>query len=392
MEYTFAQRVSQMESSAIREILKITESPGVISFAGGLPAPEMFPLGELRKAFNAVMGEGDATVLQYSTTEGYLPLRQHIAAAMVEKGVSAEPEKILLTNGSQQALDLLAKVFIDPGDTVMVENPSYLGAIQVFRSYQAKFVAVPTDEGGVVVEALEKAIGEKRPKLIYLTPTFKNPTGVTMGLERRKAVADLLEKHQIPLIEDDPYGELRYDGIAVPPIKSFDKSGRFIYLSTFSKTVAPGLRLGWVVAQGDLMTKLVLAKQGTDLHTGTLVQRAVHHYLKHSDVNGHIGAIELEYGRRRDEMLEAMEQKFPSSVNWTKPQGGMFIWVTLPPALNATLMLKEAVSQKVAYVPGAPFFPGDDGHNFLRLNFSNSTPAQIQEGIDRLAKLLERNV
>lgn len=392
MEYTFAQRVSQMESSAIREILKITESPGVISFAGGLPAPEMFPLGELRKAFNAVMGEGDATVLQYSTTEGYLPLRQHIAAAMVEKGVSAEPEKTLLTNGSQQALDLLAKVFIDPGDTVMVENPSYLGAIQVFRSYQAKFVAVPTDEGGVVVEALEKAIGEKRPKLIYLTPTFKNPTGVTMGLERRKAVADLLEKHQIPLIEDDPYGELRYDGIAVPPIKSFDKGGSVIYLSTFSKTVAPGLRLGWVVAQGDLMTKLVLAKQGTDLHTGTLVQRAVHHYLKHSDVNGHIGAIELEYGRRRDEMLEAMEQKFPSSVNWTKPQGGMFIWVTLPPALNATLMLKEAVSQKVAYVPGAPFFPGDDGHNFLRLNFSNSTPAQIQEGIDRLAKLLERNV
>lgn len=392
MDYAFAGRVEQMESSAIREILKVTERPGIISFAGGLPAPEMFPLEEIRQAFNEVLGSGDASALQYSTTEGYPPLREYIAAVMGDRGVSAGPDDILLTNGSQQGLDLLAKLFIDPGDVVVVENPSYLGAIHVFRSYQANFAVVPADRGGIQVEALEEVLRGLRPKLIYLTPTFKNPTGVTMDPDRRRAVADLTERYGVPLVEDDPYGELRYSGDPVRPVKAFDRGGRVIYLSTFSKTVAPGLRLGWIVAGRELMTKLVLAKQGTDLHTGTLVQRGIHRYLTSSDVTGHIGAIRREYGRRRDAMVRAMRETFNAGTTWTEPEGGMFLWVTLPPCLDATHLLKEAIEEKVAYVPGAPFFAAGGGENCLRLNFSNSPPSRIEDGIGRLARLLKRNI
>lgn len=388
MNFSFSERVNQMESSVIREILKVTESPGVISFAGGLPAPEMFPLAEIQEAFSRVLDNGNSSALQYSTTEGYAPLREYIAAAMHKKGIPAQPSEILMTNGSQQALDLLAKLFIDPGDPVIIESPSYLGAIQVFRSYQARFVAVPTDTDGIEIDALEKALTEHRPKLIYITPTFKNPTGETMSLERRQQLTTLLEKFQVPLIEDDPYGELRYRGDAIPPIKAFDKGNRVIYLSTFSKTIAPGLRLGWVVAEPGLMKKLVLAKQGTDLHTGTLVQQAVYHYLTNYDSLQHIEAIRAEYGRRRNAMIAAMERKFPMGIFWTEPEGGMFLWVKLPPQLNATTLLKEAVAEKVAYVPGEAFFTEGGGQNCMRLNFSNSLPAQIEDGIERLAGLL----
>ena len=251
-------------------------------------------------------------------------------------------------------------------------------------------MSVPTDDGGIELAALEKALEENRPKLIYITPTFKNPTGETMSLERRRQVAELLEKYQVPLIEDDPYGELRYQGESIPPLKAFDKGNRIIYLSTFSKTVAPGLRLGWIVTGPELMAKLVLAKQGTDLHTGTLVQQAVHYYLTHYDVTGHIQAIRDEYGRRRNTMLEAMDRRFPRGASWTEPEGGMFLWVTLPQQLKTDLLLKEAVAEKVAYVPGEAFFAQGGGHNCLRLNFSNSLPSQIEEGIERLAGLLTR--
>jgi len=387
MNYAFAQRVDQMESSAIREILKVTERPEVISFAGGLPAPELFPLKEIRDAFCHVLGSGDPSVLQYSTTEGFLPLREYIASKIQEKGARAGADNVLVTNGSQQALDLLAKLFINPGDVVIVEKPSYLGALQTFRSYQARFVAVPTDDKGSDVEALEAAIKKYNPKLIYLTPTFKNPTGVTLSLDRRNAVAQTLGKYEVPLIEDDPYGELRYAGQPLPPLKSFDRSGRVVYLSTFSKTIAPGLRLGWIVADHELIRKLVLAKQGTDLHTGTLVQRAVHRYLEISDVLGHIQAIREEYGRRRNVMLEAMKANFPDRISWTEPEGGMFLWVTLPDHVDTVQLLSRAIEENVAYVPGAPFYPNGGGLNTLRLNYSNSTPLQIQEGIQRLARL-----
>lgn len=303
MKYSFAQRVGLMQSSAIREILKVTEQPDMISFAGGLPAPELFPLQEIREAFSHVLSS-DPSVLQYSTTEGFAPLREHISSKMQEKDMETSADDILITNGSQQALDLLAKIFINPGDVVLVEKPSYLGALQVFRSYQSNFIDIPTDDEGIDVGALEVAIKEYHPKLIYLTPTFKNPTGVTLSNERRRTIAKLVQEYEVPLIEDDPYGELRYSGEPVPPIKSFDRTGWVIYLSTFSKTIAPGLRLGWVVADRDIMKKLVLAKQGTDLHTGTLVQRAVHHYLVSYNVSDHVERIRSEYGRRLDVMLK----------------------------------------------------------------------------------------
>lgn len=389
MDYAFADRVALMKSSVIREILKVTGQPEVISFAGGLPAPELFPLEEMRESFNQVLGNGDPSVLQYSATEGFLPLRKHIAAIMHEKCVSASVDNILITNGSQQALDLLAKLFINPGDVVIVERPSYLGALQVFDSYQARFVTVPSGDEGIDVDALKWAIAEHRPKLIYLTPTFKNPTGVTLGKDRRRAVAELAGQYGIPLIEDDPYGELRYSGEPQPLVKSFDAADRVIYLGTFSKTIAPGLRLGWILADSCLIAKLVLAKQGADLHTGTLVQQAVYHYLKTSDVSAHISAIRSEYGRRRDVMLEEMEKTFSARISWTKPEGGMFLWVTLPERFDTVTLLSKAVEKKVAYVPGAPFYPRGGGLNTLRLNFSNSGPEQIREGIRRLASLFQ---
>jgi 2-aminoadipate transaminase len=392
MDYAFAQRVREMRSSAIREILKVTERPEVISFAGGLPAPELFPLEDVRRAVNEVLGNGDPSALQYSSTEGYPPLREYIAETMRLKEIGVGPNEVLLTNGSQQALDLLAKLFLDPGDTVILQRPSYLGAIQVFSSYEARFVTVRADAEGVIPESLEQAIREAHPKLIYLTPTFANPTGETMSLKRRQAVAGLAAEYGVPVIEDDPYSELRFSGEVLPPLASFDQNGWVIYLSTFSKTVAPGMRLGWIIAQPDLMSKLVLAKQGTDLHTSSFVQRTVHQYLVTSDVTGHLGRIRVEYGRRRDTMADAIRRTFPAGVHWTEPEGGMFLWVTLPMGLDAVDMLHEAVEEKVAYVPGASFFPNGGGENCLRLNFSNSTPALIEDGVKRLAGLLARRM
>lgn len=322
-----------------------------------------------------------------STTEGFLPLREYIASQMQAKEIETKSDNILITNGSQQALDLLAKLFINPGDVVLVEKPSYLGALQVFRSYQARFIDVPTDDEGINIEALDIAIKKHHPKLIYVTPTFKNPTGVTLSKERCRSVAKIVQENKVPLIEDDPYGELRYYGEVVPPIKSFDETGWVIYLSTFSKTIAPGLRLGWLVAEKDLMGKLVLAKQGTDLHTGTLVQRAAYHYLMNYNVTNHVETIRSEYGRRRDIMLQEMEKNFPTNVSWTKPEGGMFLWVTLPENLDAVKLLSRAIEEKVAYVPGAPFYADDACLNTLRLNYSNATPDQIKSGIGRLANL-----
>lgn len=389
MSFSFAQRVGEMQSSAIREILKVTEEPDMISFAGGLPAPELFPIAEMRAAFNDVLAADDApSALQYSTTEGFQPLREHLAGALKERGITARPADILLTCGSQQALDLVAKVLLDPGDTVLLERPSYLGAIQVFQSYQTRFATVATDEHGIIAEALEEAIITHHPKLLYVIPAFMNPTGITMSLERRRAVCALLEQYRIPAVEDDPYGELRFTGEPVPTLKSFDRQGWVIYLSTVSKTIAPGLRLGWVAAEQELMAKLVQAKQGVDLHTGTLTQRAVHHYLAHSDAAGHVKVIREEYGRRRDAMIGAMERTFPASVQWTRPEGGMFLWVTLPSHVDSTELLPRAIGEKVAYVPGAPFFADGGGQNHMRLNFSNSPIPVIEDGIGRLARLL----
>lgn len=391
MTHIYAERVNCMENSAIRELLKVTEQPNVISFAGGLPAPELFPLSDIRESYDRVLGAGDPSVLQYGTTEGYLPLREEISAQMRAKGVQAEAANIFLTNGSQQGLDLIAKLFLNPGDEVLLQNPSYLGAIQTFRSYQANFRIMPTVEGGIDIPALELSIKERRPKIIYLAPTYQNPTGTTLTIEERKAVALIASRYGIPVIEDDPYSELRYDGPALPPIKSFAAEDAVIYLGTFSKTLAPGLRLGWIVADRELIAKLSVAKQGTDLHTSTLLQRATHYYLTHFNALEHVETIRQTYKVRRDLMLAELKANFSAQVKWTEPTGGMFIWLTLPDNYDTVKLLPRAVAANVAYVPGAHFFAHEGSHSSMRLNFSNPTPLQIKQGIKALAEILAVN-
>jgi len=391
MTHLYADRVNNMANSAIRELLKVIERPNVISFAGGLPAPELFPLSDIRESYDRVLGAGDPSVLQYGTTEGYLPLREEISAQMRAKGIHAEADNIFLTNGSQQGLDLIAKLFLNPGDEVLLQNPSYLGAIQTFRSYQANFRIVPTIKGGIDIPALELSLKEHRPKLIYLAPTYQNPTGSTLTLEERKAVARLASQYEVPVIEDDPYSELRYDGSALAPIKSFATEDAVIYLGTFSKTLAPGLRLGWIVADRDIIAKLVIAKQGTDLHTSTLLQRATHYYLTHFNASEHVETIRQTYKARRDLMLTELKTNFSAQVIWTEPTGGMFIWLTLPENYDTVELLPRAVAANVAYVPGAHFFAHEGSHSSMRLNFSNPTPAQIKKGIKALAEILAVN-
>ncbi|MCO1601705.1 PLP-dependent aminotransferase family protein [Desulfosporosinus nitroreducens] len=388
MPYTFAERVNHMENSAIRELLKVTEQPQIISFAGGLPAPELFPLKEIQESYAQVFGTGDPSVLQYGTTEGYLPLREEIAAQMRIKGIQAEAENIFLTNGSQQGLDLIAKLFINPGDIVLLQNPSYLGAIQTFRSYQANFETIPTNGTGIDSAALELSIKLNRPKIIYLAPTYQNPTGTTLTVEERKMVLRIASKYNIPIIEDDPYGELHYDGSSILPIRSFSTEDEVVYLGTFSKTLAPGLRLGWIVGGKDLITKLVVAKQGTDLHTSTLLQKATHYYLTHFNPIQHIETIRQAYKIRRDLMLNELKENFNDQAIWTEPSGGMFIWLTLPEAYDTLKLLPYALASNVAYVPGVNFFTDGKIYSNMRLNFSNPSPLQIKQGIKRLASIL----
>ncbi|ODA40348.1 PLP-dependent aminotransferase family protein [Desulfosporosinus sp. BG] len=388
MAHSYAERVNYMANSAIREILKVTEQPNIISFAGGLPAPELFPLSDIRESYDRVLGAGDPSVLQYGTTEGYLPLREEISAQMRAKGIQAEAGNIFLTNGSQQGLDLIAKLFLNPGDEVLLQNPSYLGAIQTFRSYQANFRLVPTVQGGIDLPALELSVKEHRPKIIYLTPTYQNPTGTTLTIEERKAIARIASQYGVPVIEDDPYGELRYDGPIIAPIKSLAAEDAVIYLGTFSKTLAPGFRLGWIVADQELITKLTVAKQGTDLHTSTLIQRATHYYLTHFNAAEHVETIRQTYKRRRDLMLDELKANFSTQVKWTEPTGGMFIWLTLPDNYDTDKLLTRAVTGNVAYVPGSHFFACAGSHSSMRLNFSNPSPLQIKQGIKTLAEIL----
>lgn len=391
MNYLYAERVNSMGNSAIREILKVTEQPHIISFAGGLPAPEMFPLADIKDSYASVLGAGDPSVLQYGTTEGYLPLREEIAAQMRAKGVRAEADNIILTNGSQQGLDLIGKLFLNPGDEVLLQNPSYLGAIQTFQSYQANFRVIPSVEGGIDLFSLELSLKEHRPKLIYLAPTFQNPTGTTLSIKERQEVARLASYYDVPVIEDDPYSELRYDGPVLPPLKSFAASNTVFYLGTFSKTLAPGLRLGWIVADRELIAKLTIAKQGTDLHTGTLLQRATHYYLTNYKAAEHIEKIRRTYKERRDLMLTELKANFSNMAKWTEPNGGMFVWLTLPENYDTAELLPRVLTANVAYVPGAHFFVREGSCSSMRLNFSNPTPQKIKQGIRSLAEILKVN-
>jgi 2-aminoadipate transaminase len=400
-EYRYAQRTQRMGSSAIRELLKYTEKPDIISFAGGLPAPDVFPVEEFNAACNRVLREQGAMALQYSTTEGYLPLREMITRHSVRYGIKITPENVLITSGSQQALDILGKILIDPGDLVLVESPTYLAAIQAWKAYGAEFITVPMDEDGMNTDYLEEAL-RAGPKFIYVLPNFQNPTGVTLSIERRKKLLQLADQYGVPIVEDDPYGQLRYEGEHLPSIVVLDSQfrddgnpcyrGNVIYLSTFSKTLAPGLRLGWVVAPPEVIGKLVQAKQGADLHTATFNQVVAYEVSRGGFLDRHIHTIRDVYGARRDLMLAAMERDFPPEVNWTRPQGGLFLWGTLPTYMDAKDLLTSCLERKVAFVPGEPFHATGGGKNTMRINFSNATHEEIQLGIRRLGTAISEKL
>ncbi|MEO8285229.1 MAG: PLP-dependent aminotransferase family protein [Chloroflexota bacterium] len=396
-EERYAQRTQRMSASVIRELLKLTEQGDVISFAGGLPAPEMFPVERVAEATERVLGENGRQALQYSTTEGYQPLREMLARHTARYSLHITPDNVLITSGSQQALDLLGKIFINPGDRVLTESPTYMGALQAWNAYGAEYVTVRTDEHGMVTDELEAAL-RTGPKFIYVLPNFQNPGGTTMSLERRKRLVALADRYGVPIIEDDPYGQLRFEGEHLPPVAVLDErslhkgqssySGNVIYLSTFSKILAPGLRLGWVVAPPQVIAKLAQAKQGADLHTSTFTQMVAYEVAGGGFLDAHVRRLREVYQQRRDIMLEAMQEHFPAGVHWTRPKGGLFLWVTLPEWIDAAQLLKMALEYKVAFVPGASFHPRGDGNNTFRLNFSNATPAKIREGIARLGAVM----
>ena len=388
----FSRRIDAAESSAVREILKVTEKPEIISFAGGLPAPEFFPKAQMAEAFSRVISEDGEKALQYSTTEGHAPLREWIAARMQAKGIRAVADNILITSGSQQGLDLLAKVLVNAGDKVLVERPTYLAAFQTFSLFEANFVTVASDDEGMDIDDAERKLREHPDiKLIYLVANFQNPSGTTLGFERRQGLMALASQYGVRILEDDPYGELRYRGETIAPIKSLDEEGLVIYLSTFSKTITPGLRVAWLVAEPKIYAKLSIAKQATDLHTNTVSQFAVHRYLTEYDADAQITKLRGVYGDRCRVMLEALAKYFPTGVRWTKPEGGMFLWVELPPHFNTTTMLPDAINAQVAFVPGAPFFANERPQNFMRLNFSNQTPERIELGIQKLAEVVAKS-
>jgi 2-aminoadipate transaminase len=388
---TLAQRTQNMQSSMIRELLVITQRPGVISFAGGLPAPELFPVREFREACNYVLSNDAEHALQYGPTQGYGPLLDFLAEKGQKYGVPSLAENILVTNGSQQALDLIGRVFIDPGDVIVMEAPTYLGAIQAFRLYGPQFITIPLDDEGMQVELLEDVLKETRAKCIYVLPNFHNPAGTTMSLARRMQLVRAAATYGAFIVEDDPYGELRFEGEDVPPIVSLHKEN-VIYLSTFSKTLAPGIRLGWISAPKDTIAKLVQAKQGTDLHTGTFVQHIVNDICQRGILRSHVRRIRAEYRERRDAMLRAMQAHFPAGVTWTIPQGGLFLWVRVPESVDVEILFDVALEEQVAFVPGYAFYPDGGGHHAMRLNFSCMDAENIEQGIQRLGRAIQREI
>ncbi|MEW6622803.1 MAG: PLP-dependent aminotransferase family protein [Bacillota bacterium] len=393
MKEKFAGRVDIFKSSEIRDILKLTERPEVITFAGGLPAPELFPVEELNRAADKVLTGDGAQALQYSCTEGYKPLRKLVAETMRNKGVNVTEENIIITSGSQQGLDLTGKVFIDEGNTIICESPTYMAAIYAFSTYRPKFIDVAMDDDGMIMEELAKALSANPDaKFIYISPDFQNPTGRTLSLERRKRLIELANEFDVIVVEDNPYCELRFAGEIMPPIKSFDTEDRVIYKGTFSKIVSPGLRIGWICGCPEIIEKYSLFKQGSDLHTNTLSQMMVAELVQGFDLDGHINKIREVYGRRRNLMLKSMEAEFPDCVTYTRPEGGIFIWATLPAHINARELLKKCLDNNVAFVPGEVFFPNGGNGNTMRLNYSSMPESLIEEGIARMGKVLRREI
>jgi 2-aminoadipate transaminase len=399
-EHRFAQRTQRMKSSAIREMLKLTENPEIISFAGGLPASELFPTEELTEACKIVLKDFPSIALQYGSTEGYLPLREMIARHTARYGIEVTPDNIMITSGSQQALDLVGKIFINHGDRILVESPTYLGALQSWNSFGAEYVPVPSDDDGLQTDCLQDAL-RYGPKFMYVLPNFQNPTGVTMPLERRQRLVEMADHYGVPIIEDDPYGQLRFEGDHLPSVVYLDSksraqngcyTGNVIYFSTFSKILAPGLRLAWVIAPTEVIRKMVQAKQSADLHSSTFNQVLAHVVGQHGFYDRHVKLIREVYKQRRDVMLDALEEHMPEGVHWTHPQGGLFLWATLPEQLSTIDLFNDAIKEKVAFVPGASFYPCGGGENTMRLNFSASSPEKINEGIGRLGRVIKKSL
>lgn len=389
--HRFARRMSKMSVSAIREILKVTERPEIISFAGGMPAPELFPIAEIARAHARVFEEQGPAALQYSTTEGWLPLREWIAARMRQRGVAAQAERVLITTGSQQGIDLVGKVFLERGDTVVVESPCYVAALQAFSAYEVTPIPVESDDQGMRVDLIEEALAQN-PKLIYIVSEFSNPKGTTLSAERRSRLIDLSHRYGVPILEDNPYSELRYAGVAPQPLAALDRDGLVIHIGTFSKTLSPGMRLGWLIAAEPIFKEAVIAKQAADLHTSTVEQRAAALLLQDFDYDAHIKVLCRVYGERCKAMRDAIERHFPAGTRWTTPEGGLFLWVELPETVSAQEMFEDALRERVAFVPGTSFFAGEPRTNFMRLNFSNQKPEMITEGIGRIAAILKRRL
>lgn len=396
----FANRTQQMKRSTVREILKLTARAEVISFAGGLPAPELFPVERIQQATDTILAERGQEVLQYSTTEGMPELRDLIAKRLSSGKFQISRDNIIITSGSQQGVDMLARIFLNEGDRVVVENPTYVGMMTSWRPFDLDFSAVPTDNDGMIVDELEPLL-KQNPKLIYAIPTFQNPQGTTLTKARREKLARLIAQYGVPFIEDDPYGELRFSGEPVPTVLQIEAEqrgattldGNVIYCGTFSKVLAPGLRIGWVAAAYPVIDKLVQVKQATDLHTSTFNQFVSYEVARDEEfLNAHIEVLRDVYRQRRDLMLQTMDEYFPQEVTWTRPDGGLFLMVTMPAYLNAREVLKQALEHDVAFVPCDDFYIGDTGHNMFRLNYSNARPERIVEGIKRLGNVLKEAV
>ncbi|MFZ6759000.1 PLP-dependent aminotransferase family protein [Undibacterium sp. Ji50W] len=386
IDWKFSQRAEQLQSSAIREILKVTMRPEVISFAGGLPSPETFPVERMRAAFDKVLSQQGKSALQYGPTDGYAPLREFLADSLSTSDSKILPDQLLMVSGSQQGLDLIGKVLVDEGSKVLVETPSYLGALQAFSVYRPEFESVDTDEHGVVPASVAaKGAGAR---LMYALPNFQNPTGRTLSVERRFELVETCARMGIPLIEDNPYGDLCYSGEPLPKMLNMNPGG-VIYMGSFSKVLTPGIRLGYVVGPTPLIRKLEQAKQAADLHTAQLTQMVVHEVIKDGFLTEHIPTIRALYAKQCNAMLEAMSKHFPESVQWTRPEGGMFIWVTLPAHMDSKQLLDEAILQNVAFVPGGPFYANNPAPNTFRLSFVTVSPERINEGVEKLGKLIK---
>lgn len=387
----FATRMERMQASEIRELLKLTAQPDIISFAGGLPAPELFPVEEIAKVSHDLVLKEGRQLLQYATTEGRPSLRAKIAKRMADKyHTNVDPDDILITTGSQQCLDFAGKLFLDPGDVVLCESPSYLGALNAFNAYQPKFVEVPTDNGGLIPEELDKIL-ETTPncKFIYVIPDFQNPTGRTWSMERRQKFMEVVNKHNLPVLEDNPYGELRYEGTILPSLKSLDTKGLVMFLGTFSKIFCPGLRLGWIAAEHSLLTEFVKIKQSADLHTSNFDQGVADAYMDQYDLDEHVKEIVALYKYRRDLILESMEKFFPEGTEWTHPEGGLFLWLTFPEGVSARKVFTKCIEMKVAGVIGDAFYPNQKTDRSMRINYSNMPDDRIVEGIQRMAKAIK---